>query len=120
MKKRIIIYIGFFILYILLAFPIASLEDFIKNVDLEIVLIFGFGLLNCAFSFLFLKWSKILNIIVAFIISSISILIVNLTWKLNIAPDWDAYGIQTAIFTNALVSIILWEITYQLKKILDK
>ncbi|WP_177766297.1 hypothetical protein [Flavobacterium sp. I3-2] len=115
MKKRILYYIVFLILYIILAFPIASIDNLIEFIDFENVLILGFGILNCFLAFIFLKWNFIFNIIISFLISLISLLLVNLILKLNLAPNSDAYGIQTAILTNAIISIALWEITFQAK-----
>ena len=115
MKYRIIIYIFFFIIYCALAFPIASVQDIFKIGSTELILFLGFGILNILFAFYFLKWNKSLNIIISFLISFVALSAVHLVSKLHLEPDWDAYGIYTAIITNALTSILLWEVTFQIK-----
>ena len=115
MKYRIIIYIIFFIIYCALAFPIASVQDIFKIGSTELILFLGFGILNILFAFYFLKWNKSLNIIISFLISFVALSAVHLVSKLHLEPDWDAYGIYTAIITNALTSILLWEVTFQIK-----
>ena len=116
MKYRIIIYIIFFIIYCALAFPIASVQDIFKIGSTELILFLGFGILNILFAFYFLKWNKTLNIIISFLISFVALSAVHLVSKLHLEPDWDAYGIYTAIITNALTSILLWEVTFQIKR----
>ena len=48
--------------------------------------------------------------------ASVGIAIVYLGWHFKIAPDFDAYGIFTAIFSNILISLIFWEVAFRLKK----
>ncbi len=116
MKYRIIIYMIFFIIYCALAFPIASIQDIFKIGSTELILFLGFGILNILFAFYFLKWNKTLNIIISFIISFVALSTVHLVTKFHLEPNWDAYGIYTAIITNALTSILLWEVAFQIKK----
>ena len=116
MKYRVIIYIIFFIIYCALAFPIASIEDIFKIGSTELILFLGFGILNILFAFSFLKWNKTLNIIISFLISFVALIVVHLVSKFHLEPDSDAYGIYTAIITNALTSILLWEVTFQIKR----
>jgi hypothetical protein len=113
-KHRIIYYLIFFILYCALAFPIASITDFNKNLNLETTLIVGFGILNSIFAYKFLSANIIFKIIISFLISTIAIFVVGYASKMNIAPASDSYGIQTAILTNAISSIILWEIAQRI------
>ena len=116
MKYRIFIYIIFFVIYCALAFPIASIQDIFKVGSTELMLFLGFGILNVLFAFYFLKWNKTLNIILSFLISFVALSVVHLVSKFHLEPDWDAYGIYTAIITNALTSILFWEVTFQIKK----
>ena len=99
-----------------MAFPIASFQDIFKIGSTELILFLGFGILNILFAFYFLKWNKTLNIIISFLLSFVALSAVYLVSKLHLEPDWDAYGIYTAIITNALTSILLWEVTFQIKR----
>lgn len=116
MKNRLIIYVIFFVLYCALAFPIASIQDILKIGTTELVLFLGFGILNTLFAFFFLKWNNVLNIIASFFISLCSLTVVHLISELHLEPSWDAYGIFTAIGTNAFTSILLWEVMFQIKR----
>lgn len=114
-KRRLLFYIIFFILYAFLSWPMTIFQSIFVN--LYVSLIVGFGILNSIFAFLFLKWNTILNILAAFTIAGIGVFAIFLSFKLKLAPNSDAYGIGTAILSNAIVSIILWEITYQIIRV---
>ncbi|GGG50597.1 hypothetical protein [Epilithonimonas arachidiradicis] len=82
----------------------------------NVILILEFGILNFVLAKYFLKLNTYLNILFAFITSSVGIITVYLGWHFKIAPDWDAYGILTAVLSNILVSLIFWEIAFWLKR----
>lgn len=82
----------------------------------NVILILEFGILNFVLAKYFLKLNTYLNILFAFITSSVGITTVYLGWHFKIAPDWDAYGILTAVLSNILVSLIFWEIAFWLKR----
>lgn len=114
--RKLITYLILFTLYCLLTFPIASIDDILKTDNFYLVTGLGFGILNSIIAFIILKWKDSLNIITAFSIAFISLAIAYLLIELRWAPDWDDYGMITAISTNAISSIILWEIAFQIKK----
>ncbi len=107
----------FFFIYFILTFPFISVAYSIDFFNYpSIVFILEFGILNFVLAHYFLKLNIYLNILFAFITSSVGIAIVYLGWHFKIAPDWDAYGILTSILSNIFISLILWEIAFRLKK----
>lgn len=110
--RRLVIYCFFFLVYTILSWPITGLQLIFEN--LYVSLIFGFGLINSIFSYLFLKEKILMNMLVGFTIALFGTLSIYLGLKFEIAPSSDAYGIKTAIISNAIISIILWEITFQI------
>ncbi|SFN07503.1 hypothetical protein SAMN05421594_0827 [Chryseobacterium oleae] len=112
MKKRLLAYILLFIVYCFLAVPIATLDDILNTHQFELVTGLGFGILNFLFSFIVLKWKIIFSVISGLFIAFLALAMANLTWLLKIAPEWDDYGIMTAILTNAASSIVFWEIIF--------
>ncbi|MBP2616519.1 hypothetical protein [Chryseobacterium jejuense] len=114
--KKAITYLILFILYCLVAFPIAAIDDILKSDNFYLVTSLGFGILNSIITFIILKWKDSFNIITAFSIAFIALAIAYLLMEVRWAPDWDDYGMITAICTNAISSIVLWEIAFQIKK----
>lgn len=114
--RKLIIYLILFILYCLLAFPIAAIDDVLNTHSFYLVTSLGFGILNSIIAFIILKWKSSLNIISGFIIAFIALAAAYLLMELRWNPDWDDYGMMTAICTNAISSVILWEIALQIKK----
>ena len=112
MKKRLLAYIVLFIVYCFLAVPIAALDDILNTDQFELVTGLGFGILNSLFAFIVLKWKIIFSVISGLSVAFLSLAMANLTWLLKIAPEWDDYGIMTAILTNATSSIVFWEIIF--------
>lgn len=112
MKKRLLAYILLFIIYCFLAVPIAALDDILNTHQFELVTGLGFGILNALFAFIVLKWKIIFSVISGLSIGFLALAMVNLTGLLKIAPEWDDYGIMTAILTNAASSIVFWEIIF--------
>jgi len=106
----------FFITYFILTFPFISIAyslDFFNYPSVNFIL--EFGTLNLILAHYFLKLNTYLNILFAFTTASAGIAIVYLGWHFKIAPDWDDYGIFTAIFSNILISMLFWEIALRLK-----
>lgn len=114
--RKLISYLILFILYCLLAFPIAAIDDLLNTDNFYLVTSLGFGVLNSIIAFIILKWKNSLNVIAGFTIAFIALAIAYTLMELRWAPDWDDYGMTTAICTNAVSSIILWEITFRIKK----
>lgn len=114
--RKLITYLILFILYCLLAFPIAAINDILNTNSFYLVTSLGFGVLNSIIAFIILKWKNSFNIITGFTIAFIALALAYLLMELRWNPDWDDYGMITAIFTNAISSIILWEIAFRIKK----
>lgn len=114
--RKLITDLILFILYCLLAFPIAAIDDALNTNNFYLVTSLGFGVLNSIIAFIILKWKSSFNIITGFIIAFIALAAAYLLMELRWNPDWDDYGMMTAICTNAISSVILWEIALQIKK----
>lgn len=114
--RKLITCLVLFILYCLLAFPIAAIDDVLNTNSFYLVTSLGFGVLDSIISFIILKCKSIFNIITGFVIAFIALSAAHLLMELRWNPDWDDYGMMTAICTNAISSVILWEIALQIKK----
>ncbi|MBF7090993.1 hypothetical protein IUY40_05525 [Flavobacterium sp. ALJ2] len=75
----------------------------------------GFLLINLIFSFFVLKWKPILNIVYSAIIAFLALYVALKFGDLHLFPKYDAYGVKTALMTNAVLSILFWEAAYQIK-----
>lgn len=75
----------------------------------------GFAILNLIYAFFALKWSPVLNIICSITISPLALFLALKFADLHLFSKYDDYDIKTAIFANAVFSIVFWEIVYQLK-----
>jgi hypothetical protein len=75
----------------------------------------GFLLINIIFSFLVLKWTPLFNVTCSILISVFALFFALKFTNLQLLTKYDPYLIKTAIMTNAIFSIILWEIAYQVK-----
>ncbi|OXG01711.1 hypothetical protein BC749_10214 [Flavobacterium araucananum] len=111
---RILIYSILFFLYLSLTSFFLSIGQLLKT-DPYITLGFGFALLNMVYAFLALKWTPLLNIICSIAIASLSLYLALKFTNLHLFFDYDPYQVKTAIFSNAVFSIIFWEIVYQVK-----
>lgn len=111
--KRLIIYTVMFVVYLYTAVPAS--EDYfgIRNLYISAPLIFCVP--NMVFAFFFLKLKFILNITAAVVVAFVAIYISFKIGDTRLFEYYDAYNIKTIIFSNALVSILLWEILYQYK-----
>ncbi|MDP5201047.1 hypothetical protein [Flavobacterium sp. DG2-3] len=113
-QVRILFYSILFFLYLTLTQFILSLGAVIKT-DPYITLGCGFAVLNLIYAFFGLKWKPLLNIICAVGIAALSLFLALQFTNLHLVIDYDPYQVKTAIFANAVFSIIFWEILYQIK-----
>ncbi len=113
-QVRILFYSILFFLYLTLTQYILSLGSILKT-DPYITLGCGFAVLNLIYAFFGLKWKPVLNIICSIGIAALSIFLALKFTNLHLFIDYDPYQVKTAIFANALFSIIFWEIVYQIK-----
>lgn len=116
--KRFAFYILLGIIYYYYSFLFLTFQAIF--IDFHQTLIISFGTLNLLVAFIFLKWNVHINCITAYLIAAISSVLVEfvvhlLITKLNLFPSSDPYGIFTAMLTNAISLLFLWEIAYQLK-----
>lgn len=114
--KKAITYVMLFIMYCLLAFPIAGIDSMLGLHNFYITTGLGFGVLNSVIAFIILKWKSSFNIITGFVIAFIALSAAYLLLELHWIPNWDSIGMATAIVGNAVTSIILWETAVIIKK----
>lgn len=69
--KKLITCLVLFILYCLLAFPIAAIDDVLNTNSFYLVTSLGFGVLDSIIAFIILKCKSIFNIITGFVIAFI-------------------------------------------------
>lgn len=111
---RILIYSVLFILYLILTTFFLSVQSKLKT-DLYITLSCGFTVFNIIYAFLVLKGKPLLNIVFSVAIAFLALFLALKTSDLHLFSKYDPYDIKTAIMTNAVVSIVFWEIVYQVK-----
>lgn len=111
---RILLYSILFFLYLTATQFFLSLGQILKT-DPYITLGCGFAVFNLIYAFFALKWKPLLNIICAIGIAALALFLALQFTNLHLFIDYDPYQVKTAIFANAVLSIILWEIVYQIK-----
>jgi len=111
---RILLYSILFFLYLTLTSVLLTLGEKLKT-DPYITLGCGFAILNLIYAFFGLKWKPLLNVICAVAIAALSLFLALKFTNLHLLLDYDPYQVKTAIFANAVFSIIFWEIVYQIK-----
>jgi len=111
---RILIYSILFFLYLSTTSPLLSLGELLKT-DPYITLGCGFAVLNLIYAFLALKWTPLLNVICSVVIAAAGLFSAVQFSNLHLLAKYDPYLVKTAIFTNAVLSILFWEIVYQVK-----
>lgn len=111
---RILLYSILFFLYLTSTSFFLSLGQILKT-DPYITLGCGFAVLNLIYTFFGLKWKPLLNIVCALGIAASSLFLALQFTNLHLFLNYDPYQVKTAIFANALFSIIFWEIVYQIK-----
>jgi hypothetical protein len=111
---RILLYSILFFLYLTATSPLLLLGEKLKT-DPYLTLGCGFAVLNLIYAFLALKWNPILNILFAVGIAVLALFLALKFTNLHLLLNYDPYQVKTAIFANAVFSIIFWEIVYQVK-----
>ena len=111
---RILLYSILFFLYLTLTSVLLTLGEKLKT-DPYITLGCGFAILNLIYAFFGLKWKPLLNVICAVAIAALSLFLALKFTNLHLLLDYDPYQVKTAIFANAVFSVIFWEIVYQIK-----
>lgn len=111
---RILLYSILFFLYLTATQFFLSLGQILKT-DPYVTLGCGFAVFNLIYAFFALKWKPLLNIICAVGIAALSLFLALQFTNLHYFIDYDPYQVKTAIFANAVLSIIFWEIVYQVK-----
>jgi hypothetical protein len=114
LQIRILLYSILFFLYLTATQFFLSLGQILKT-DPYITLGCGFAVFNLIYAFFALKWKPLLNIICAVGIAALSLFLALQFTNLHLFIDYDPYQVKTAIFANAVLSIIFWEIVYQIK-----
>jgi hypothetical protein len=92
-----------------------SIDGILKINKVFITLGFGFSIINILYSFLITKWNTTFNILLSIFIAIVSLFLALKFGDLHIFSKYDPYDILTSIISNAIFSIIFWEIAYQLK-----
>ncbi|WP_163409736.1 hypothetical protein [Flavobacterium ajazii] len=112
---RILIYSVLFLLYLILTPFLLSLQSKLKT-DFFITLSCGFAVFNIIYAFLVFRWKPLLNVLSAIAIACLALFLALKISDLHLFSQYDPYDIKTAIFANAVLSIVFWEIVYQVKK----
>lgn len=113
LKARVLIYLTMLIVYFFAAYFLFELSDRL-NSDFFITVSLGYVFLNIIYSCFVLKWTLLLNSICSVLIAFLSVFLAIKTGAMLLFTTFTE-NVQTAIFANALFSIILWEIVYQIK-----
>lgn len=111
---RILLYSILFFLYLVSTHFLLALNEKLKG-DAFVTLAVGFASFNLIYAFLALKWKPIFNVIAALGIAALAMFLALKFADLHLLTKYDPYEIKTAIFANAIFSIVFWEIVYQLK-----
>ncbi|OXA76353.1 hypothetical protein SAMN05444397_10156 [Flavobacterium aquidurense] len=111
---RILIYSILFFLYLSSTPLLLTVGEKLKT-DPFITLGCGFALLNIVYTFFALKWSVLLNLLCSVVIAALALFLALQFTNLHLFLNYDPYQVKTAILTNAVLSIIFWEIVYQVK-----
>jgi hypothetical protein len=114
LQIRILIYSILFFLYLTSTHFLLSLGEQLKT-DPYRTLGCGFACLNLIYAFFALKWKPLLNILFAVGIAALALFLALKFTNLHLFLNCDPYQVKTAIFANAVFSIIFWEIIYQIK-----
>ncbi|KIC03016.1 hypothetical protein OA88_05870 [Flavobacterium sp. JRM] len=114
LQIRILIYSLLFFTYSFSTSFLLTLGEKLKD-HRFITLGCGFLLINLIFSFRVLKWTPLLNIICSAVIASLALYLALKFGDLRLFSKYDPYGIKTALMVYAFLSILFWEIVYQIK-----
>ena len=80
-------------------------------------IISGLMFLNLFYAFYFLKSKFWINLVSGLLVTTLSYGVVYIILTNKIKPDFDFYGIYTALFSYGISSIVAWEICYQVLKL---
>ncbi len=80
-------------------------------------IISGLMFLNLFYAFYFLKSKFWINLVSGLLVTTLSCGVVYIILTNKIKPDFDFYGIYTALFSYGISSIVAWEICYQVLKL---
>ncbi|WP_394773409.1 hypothetical protein [Flavobacterium sp.] len=111
---RILFYSILFFLYLSSTSALLSLAERLSTDPFK-TLGCGFAVLNIIYAFFALKWNVLLNIVSSIAIAALALFSAMKFGDLHLFSNLDPYGIKTAIMANAVFSILLWEIVYQIK-----
>ncbi|KFF16060.1 hypothetical protein [Flavobacterium hydatis] len=114
LQIRILIYSILFFTYSFSTSFLLTLGEKLKD-HRFITLGCGFLLINLIFSFRVLKWTPLLNIVCSVVIASLALFLSLKFGDLHLFSKYDPYGIKTALMTYTFLSILFWEIVYQIK-----
>ncbi len=112
LKKKLLSYTIY--LASIYSLSIAYLWAFIIPINVFIGLFTLFLFLNLVFGKIFLKTKMIFLIIPSTVIPAVSLYIALSLPDRILFPAIDPYGVMTAIISNGLISVILWEIVYHI------
>jgi predicted membrane channel-forming protein YqfA (hemolysin III family) len=115
LQNRIINYLVMFVIYYFTTFLLMSLDEHLEIHKVFIILVCGFTLINIFHSFLILKWTTLFNTLCSIIIAWLSLFLALKLADLHLFSKYDDYDVLTAIISNAVFSIMFWEIAYQTK-----
>jgi hypothetical protein len=80
-------------------------------------IISGLMFLNLFYAFYFLKSKFWINLVSGLFVTTLSCGVVYVILTNKIKPDFEFYGIYTALFSYGISSIVAWEICYQVLKL---
>ena len=114
LQIRILLYSILFFLYLSSTSYLLSLGETLKT-DPYKTLGCGFAVLNLVYAFCVLKWPPLLNVICSILIATVALFLALQFTNLYLLSNYDPYLVKTAIMTNAILSLLFWEIVYQIK-----
>lgn len=114
---RIFSYLVMFMIYWFSTSLLISLDELLRIDKVFITLGCGFAFINLIYAHLILKWTNLYNVIFSISNASLSLFLALQVGDLVLFPSFDPYGILTSIISNALFSIVFWEIIFQYKMI---
>ncbi|MEO0038369.1 MAG: hypothetical protein RIQ59_1580 [Bacteroidota bacterium] len=112
-KWRFISYFILFIFYLIVSNFASYRNPYIDNIIISAGIYFS--IIDIIFAFYFLHFKSSFNIFIGILLAYLSLFLAFKFSDLRLFENYDAYNIKTVIFCNAINSIILWELLYQIK-----
>lgn len=112
--QRVICYVVLFMVYFFSISLITWLDIFLKINNVYITAAIGFSIIDIIFAFIILRLKPILNILVGIILACLSFFFALKFGNMGLFEHYDAYNILTYILSNAVFSILFWEILYHI------